>query len=299
VQIDNQLAGIALNTPFSMQAMTGTEGNVVDKLDSTQEEQGADFELKHPSFPHCFAQGDAVIGGTVKVELEGLIPNSPIHGNLGPRTVFTGETNSTGGGTIDFPIPADASPGLSLITVGVEDTALTADCLVNVTGGLPPGNVTNIMWINHFDFLPGDPSITTSSNAISSGIGGGLTGLVIESSTTGETASGGGNKVVHRALEVPPGSIIKEVRVCYESTSNSTYISQIRLSQVRDPPSSATVLLDDGTDLVNPGPICVNSNETSVDPSQGPTLLDLRLNFGNTADKIVLRGVGLILAPRS
>jgi len=72
-----------------------------------------------------------------------------------------------------------------------------------------------VMWINHFDLLPGDPSVTTSFNAVSSGVGGGLTGLVIQSSTTGENAQGGGNKVVHMGLEVPPGYLIKAVRVCY------------------------------------------------------------------------------------
>src|SRR6266446_9305849 len=61
-----------------------------------------------------------------------------------------------------------------------------------------------IMWVNHFDLLPGDPSVTTSFNAVSSGVGSGLTGLVIMSSTTGENAQGGGNKVVHMGLQVPP-----------------------------------------------------------------------------------------------
>jgi hypothetical protein len=311
VTINNEFSNFALDRPFAIQAITG---HVIlcdpdnpcpptfvpaDKLDITSNEHGTVGGVSIPSFPTCSPQSDGVVGQTVEVQVEGLLPSSPIHGLLGPRQVFSGNTNSQGNAMIQFPIPSDANPGLHLVTIGVDNTALSADCVVNVSGGPPPGNITNIMWINHFDFLPGDPSITTSSNAISSGIGGGLTGLVIESSTTGETATGGGNKVVHRALEVPLGSIVKEVRVCYESTSNATYISQIRLSQVQDPPSSATVLLDDGTDLVNPGPICVNSNETSVDPSQGPTLLSLRLNFGNTADKIVVRGVGLILAPKS
>ena len=43
-----------------------------------------------------------------------------------------------------------------------------------------------LMWINHFALLPGDDSIKTSFNAVTSGVGGGLTGLVISSTTTGE-----------------------------------------------------------------------------------------------------------------
>ncbi len=154
-----------------------------------------------------------------------------------------------------------------------------------------------IMWINHFDLLPGDPSVKTSFNAVSSGVGGGLTGLVIESTTTGENAQGGGNKVVHMGLQVPPGYSIQGVRVCYELSNKRSFISQIRLAQVQTPPQTAVVRLDDGTDQTNPGPICVDSAATSVDPSTGEVLLSLRVNFGNTADKIVVRALGLHLSP--
>ncbi len=154
-----------------------------------------------------------------------------------------------------------------------------------------------IMWVNHFDLLPGDSSVTTSFNAVNSGVGGGLTGLVIQSSTTGENAQGGGNKVVHMGLQVPPGYSIRGVRVCYELSSKRSFISQIRLAQVQTPPQSATVLLDDGTDQTNPGPICVDSAPANVDPRAGEVLLSLRVNFGNTADKIVVRALGLHLNP--
>ena len=154
-----------------------------------------------------------------------------------------------------------------------------------------------IMWVNHFDLLPGDPSVTTSFNAVSSGVGGGLTGLVIQSSTTGENAQGGGNKVVHMGLQVPPGCLIIGVRVCYELSNTRSFISQIRLAQVQTPPQSAIVKLDDGTDQTNPGPICVDSATTTVDPSLGEVLLSLRVNFGDTSDKIVIRALGLHLRP--
>ena len=154
-----------------------------------------------------------------------------------------------------------------------------------------------VMWINHFDLLPGDPSVTTSFNAVTSGVGGGLTGLVIRSSTTGENAQGGGNKVVHMGLQVPPGYLIRRVRVCYELSNRRSFISQIRLAQVQTPPATAIVRLDDPTDLTNPGPICVDSAAVTVVPSQGEVLLSLRVNFGNTADRIVVRALGLHLSP--
>lgn len=152
------------------------------------------------------------------------------------------------------------------------------------------------MWINHLDLLPGDSSVITSFNAITSGVGGGLSGLVIQSTTVGDTSPQGGNKVVQTALEIPPGHLIMGVRVCFELSNNRSFITQIRLEQVQDPPSTAVVLMDDGTDLTNIGPVCVNSQSTSVDPTQGAVLLSLRVNFGDTSDKIVIRGLGIIVS---
>jgi hypothetical protein len=157
-----------------------------------------------------------------------------------------------------------------------------------------------VYWLNHLDLLPGDASVKTSFNAVSSGVGGGLAGLVITSTTTGEVTSGGGNKVVWMAVESPLNQRIAGVRVCYEYSTGKkpspTYVSQIRLAQVQTPPSAALVLLDDGTNQTDPGPVCVNSKgAVDIDPSKGPLLLSLRVNFANTADKIVIRGLGLIL----
>lgn len=152
------------------------------------------------------------------------------------------------------------------------------------------------MWINHFDLLPGDPSVTTSHNAVSSGVGGGLTGLVIQSSTIGDIAQGGGNKVVHMGLQVPPGYRIRGVRVCYELSNSRSFITQISLDQVQTPPATFLSRMDDPTDHTNPGPICVARAATNVDPSLGEVLLMLRVNFGNTSDKIVIRALGLHLS---
>jgi hypothetical protein len=151
------------------------------------------------------------------------------------------------------------------------------------------------MWIDHLVFLPGDPSVQTSFNAVTSGVGGGLSGLIITSSTLGDQAQDGGNKVVETALEVPPGFDIVSVRICYENSNPRSFITQTRLAQVQNPPSTALVILDDPTHLNAAGPVCVNSQPTLVDPAIGSVLLSLRLNFGDTSDKIVLRAVGLNL----
>lgn len=161
------------------------------------------------------------------------------------------------------------------------------------------GHADQLMWIDHLGFLAGDPSVDVSFNAVNSGVGGGLSGLIIQSTTTGEDATGGGNKVIETSLAVPPGYLVDGVRVCYESSNASSFISQIRLAQVQDPPATAVVLLDDAADLTNPGPICVDSAAPfagTVNPADGAVLLSLRVNFGDIADRIVVRGVALHLA---
>jgi hypothetical protein len=82
-------------------------------------------------------QGKGTPGDSVKVKLQGLIANKGIHGLLGPREVFKGAADGAGGGMIDFPIPADASAGFHLVTIGTDGTALTADCVVEVVAGRP------------------------------------------------------------------------------------------------------------------------------------------------------------------
>ncbi len=186
-----------------------------------------------------------------------------------------------------------------LLMVSISTLIITKEVFAqnNINSNILRNELLNqtVMWINHLSFLPGDASVTTSFNAISSGVGGGLSGLIIQSNAVGGTSPNGGNKVIERALEVPPGKIIKGVRLCYELSSNNSFISQIRLSQVQDPPSFAFVILDDPIDHINNGPICVNSQSTTIDPAKGSVLLSLGVNFGNTFDKIVLRSVGLLL----
>ena len=165
---------------------------------------------------------------------------------------------------------------------------------------------TALMWINHLDLVRGDVDVVTSFNATTSGVGGGLSGLIIQTNTPGDTSVSGGNKVVEKGLQVPPGWLIKGVRVCYELSNTRSFITQIRLAQVQPTPSTALVLLDDGTNQTAPGPICVNSASlpagSEIDPSAGGVRLNLRVffdaagaGFGPGADRIVIRALGLHL----
>ena len=89
--------------------------------------------LEHPSFPHGFAldqQGEpletALPGQLITIRVEDLVPNSPIHLLLGDLVVDS-KTDADGGAMIDVQLPDDLLAGKYLVTVGVNDTALTAD----------------------------------------------------------------------------------------------------------------------------------------------------------------------------
>jgi hypothetical protein len=163
--------------------------------------------------------------------------------------------------------------------------------------GAGHGRGARIQWVNHFDLLPGCPEITTSYRSTSSGIGLGLTGLVMASTTAGDTCADNGNKVVQMALELAEDTRITGVRLCYESSDAAAYVDQIRLAQVQDPPATALVMLDDPTPLTDPGPVCVDSAKTSINSSKGSVLLSLRARFGDPAGgplgRIVVRALGL------
>lgn len=138
VKIANKWLDIAPRKPFRVQAVVAQGRRLPpDKLDDGRGERGVEFVLEFPSFPHCYVEKDAEPGSSVKIAIEGLKPNRGIHGLLGPRLVFRGETDANGAATIDFPIPQDATPGLHLVTIGNDKTALTADCAVKVLESKP------------------------------------------------------------------------------------------------------------------------------------------------------------------
>jgi len=126
--------GIVLDRPFRLQMLAAQPGQpVADRLDDSVDETGAEFVVEDPSFPHCFVEEEAQPGATVPVTYEGLVPGSGIHALLGADVVFHGVADSEGGGEIALPIPATAKPGVHLVTIGTDGTALTADCVVTVT----------------------------------------------------------------------------------------------------------------------------------------------------------------------
>jgi hypothetical protein len=222
---------------------------------------------------------------------------------LAKETITPEDAERVGFGQIISPSSTGAPSVSATPATTANVAATTANIAATPSSNAPsnaisgPSNANIVMWISHLDLLAGDPSVQTSFNAISSGVGNGLSGLIIQSNTTGYNATQGGNKVVQKALEVPPGHAIKGIRLCYELSNNRTFLNQIRLAQVQNPPDRAIVLLDDLVSLNNKGPICVNSQQTvsTIDPANGPLMLSLRINSGDASDRIVIRGLGLLL----
>jgi hypothetical protein len=137
--MNNNITKIGLNKPFNIQAITIQKGlPIADKLDKSKEERGIRFVLEHEAFAQCFTHGEAKAGENAIVDVSGLKPNSKIHGVLGPIPVFDWQTNKTGGGTVHFSIPKNTTDGSHLISIGVDKTAVTADCAVNVKASPAP-----------------------------------------------------------------------------------------------------------------------------------------------------------------
>jgi len=123
------VAQVTLDKPFGLKLAAAMGQTTGDRFGV---EIPRRFVMQRPGFAHCFALEDGRPGGAVDVKIEGLLPNRDIHALVGPVETFRGSTDDAGGATIALPIPENAAFGLHLVTVGIDETALTADCVVNV-----------------------------------------------------------------------------------------------------------------------------------------------------------------------
>ena len=127
---------------FRLQAAivsAGRETTVLDLLDEDREQPGRTFRWRSPEFPVCSVAPDPSPRlGAITVQSKGLLPNRPVHLIFGDRHVANGHAAADGTVSISTAIPAHATDGPHLITVGTDGTALTADCIANVRGGPPP-----------------------------------------------------------------------------------------------------------------------------------------------------------------
>ncbi len=138
---------------FNIQMLvTGQDGEPLDVLDDT--EFGVASILQRPSFPHAYAlddqrnriEGIVAAGDSIAIEVEGLVPEAPFHVLLsGVELISEGVTNVSGNAFLDLRIPDDVAPGLHLVTIGTENTALTADFTVTV---VPEPSTTTLLWLS-------------------------------------------------------------------------------------------------------------------------------------------------------
>ncbi|WP_284243386.1 hypothetical protein, partial [Neomesorhizobium albiziae] len=98
-----------------------------------------------PEYPICATSREQVDPGElVTLEATGFRrENEGVHVILGDELVAQGSLDSTGSAKIDFKVPSNTRHGLRLVTIGVDGSALTADCALQVgpiegraTGGI-------------------------------------------------------------------------------------------------------------------------------------------------------------------
>jgi hypothetical protein len=94
-------------------------------------------------------------------------------------------------------------------------------------------------------------------------------------------------------LTVDSGTEIEGVVVCYQVFgAKTTYISQVRLTEMTTP-DSTVVVHDDPTNLASTAAVCYKS-QVDGHTVGGAITLALKMVFGQTQDKIVVGGIALL-----
>ena len=94
-------------------------------------------------------------------------------------------------------------------------------------------------------------------------------------------------------LTVDSGTEIEGVVVCYQVIgAKTTYISQVRLTEMTTP-DSTVVVHDDPTNLTSTAAVCYKSQVDGLTVESTITLA-LKMVFGQTQDKIVIGGIALL-----
>jgi hypothetical protein len=131
------------------------------------------------------------------------------------------------------------------------------------------------------DFVTGDSTLQISHPSES------------HPNTTMTCTSPGDMKWISIGLVLPEKSTVEEIIVCYQVSNPQSFISQIRLSEIKTP-EKAIVRHKDVTDLKNTDPVCYISR---VDGgglvTTAAITLELELDFQSTGDKIMVGAIGI------
>lgn len=135
------------------------------------------------------------------------------------------------------------------------------------------------LWLSPTGYVTGDPTLQISYPFVS------------HPSTVVTCVTPGDLKWISMGLPLLSSRSIKEVSICYQLRNPQSFISQVRLTQMTTP-NQAVVQHDDGTDLTNTTPSCYTSVVSGFFPA-GAVTLELRLNFQNATDQIMLGAVSI------
>ena len=136
------------------------------------------------------------------------------------------------------------------------------------------------VWISPTEFITGDPALKISYPLIS------LPAVEIRATKLSEP------KWIELGLTLPPHIEITAVRVCYQLTNKSSFISQIRLIEMQTP-GRALIRHEDPKDLRSTDSTCYVSELHEPCKPKGAVTLALRLDFHRGTDKIILGSVGI------
>jgi hypothetical protein len=95
---------------------------------------------------------------------------------------------------------------------------------------------------------------------------------------------------------VPTNYEISSVELCYQLSDPGTFVSQIRVTEMRTP-DFRSVIKDDGTDRTDQGPICITSVPFFPRPPNGAIMVSLRIDFEDEPDWVQIAGIGLNFSP--
>lgn len=104
------------------------------------------------------------------------------------------------------------------------------------------------------------------------------------------TATEAANQWILIPLNGIPGSNFKSIDVCYQVVGRTSYISQVRLTEMTVP-NAAHVRLDDGTDRNSTTPVCIGVKGSF--PIKGTITLALKVVIGQ-GEKILVGGVSVL-----
>jgi len=176
--------------------------------------------------------------------------------------------------------PPGVPPGKPFQALQREINALD----VRVTALEATAPQAGLMWINPLDFRAAGAST-----------------LALDATGPGRavTGAGAGPDTLQGGLQVPLGFAVTSAKVCYVPGPLGSFISSVQLLQYAALPATPPGTAVDTAFVSSPGALsCVDTTPAvSVDPSAGGALyLSLGVSFSG-AEAIVIRAVGLELAP--